>query len=152
IQAPDENTNMFSDYGTSLFAIYLFLTGDASALTPWPYKDNKTLVILMVAFSFIVVIYLMNLLIGLLNIEIEKDNNKVSYLLQKARIIAEIELIYLLPHQRRWKSWFPDVIHYYVDVDEVCGRVNDLIKNNEWGSDEFSEMNEKLLKILNIQK
>ncbi|CAI2168546.1 8543_t:CDS:2 [Funneliformis geosporum] len=67
IQAPDENTNMFSDYGTSLFAIYLFLTGDASALTPWPYKDNKTL-------------------------------------------------------------------------------------NNEWGSDEFSEMNEKLLKILNIQK
>ena len=27
IQQPDENTNMFVDYGTSLFAMYLFLTG-----------------------------------------------------------------------------------------------------------------------------
>ncbi|CAI2178311.1 1891_t:CDS:2, partial [Funneliformis geosporum] len=149
---PDKNTNMFSDYGTSLFAIYLFLTGDASALTPWPYKDNKTLVILMVAFSFIVVVYLMNLFIGLLNIEIEKDNNRVSYLLQKAKILAEIELFYLLPHQRRWKSWFPDEIHYRADVDEVRSRVYQLIKDNEWGSDEFPEMNENLLKILNIQK
>ncbi|CAG8676960.1 826_t:CDS:2 [Funneliformis mosseae] len=91
IQAPDENTNMFSYYGTALFAIYLFLT-------------------------------------------------------------AEIELIYLIPHQRRWKSWFPEVIHYNADVDEVRRRVNELIKNNEWGSDEFPEMNEKLLKILNIHK
>ena len=27
IQQPDENTNMFINYGTSLFAMYLFLTG-----------------------------------------------------------------------------------------------------------------------------
>ena len=27
IQKPDKNTNMFSDYSTSLFAMYLYLTG-----------------------------------------------------------------------------------------------------------------------------
>ncbi|POG63060.1 hypothetical protein GLOIN_2v1690004, partial [Rhizophagus irregularis DAOM 181602=DAOM 197198] len=53
----------------------------------------------------------MNLLIGLLNIAIEEDNNRVSYLMQKAEILAEIELFYLLPHQRRWKTWFPEVMY-----------------------------------------
>ncbi|CAB5314909.1 unnamed protein product [Rhizophagus irregularis] len=54
--------------------MYLFLTGDSSALT------------------------------------IEKDNNRVSYLMQKVEILAEIELFYLLPHQRRWQAWFPYMI------------------------------------------
>ncbi|CAG8465583.1 14744_t:CDS:10 [Funneliformis caledonium] len=122
IQIPDANTNMFSGYG------------DSSALTLWPYKDNKILVIFMILFSFLVVVYLMNLFIGLLNIEIEKDNNRTSYLLQKANILAEIELFYLLPHQRRWKSWFPDEIYYHADVDEVRRRIQELIKNDEWDS------------------
>jgi len=64
----------------------------------------------MVVFSFLVVVYLMNLFIGLLNNAIEKDNDRASYLVQKAEIIAEIELFYLLPHQRRWRSWFPEVM------------------------------------------
>ena len=77
----------------------------------------------------------MNLLIGLLNIAIEEDNNRVSYLIQKAevnnininysfsvniliylnfyflKILAEIELFYLLSHQRRWQTWFPEVMY-----------------------------------------
>jgi hypothetical protein len=64
----------------------------------------------MALFSFLIVIYLMNLFIGLLNMAIEKDNDKASYLAQKAEVIAEIELFYLLPHQRRWISWFPEVM------------------------------------------
>ncbi|CAG8517942.1 14194_t:CDS:2 [Funneliformis mosseae] len=91
IQAPDENTNLFSDYGTSLFAIYLFLA-------------------------------------------------------------AEIELFYLLPYQRRRESWFPDVIYYHADVDVVRRRVNELIKDNEWGSVELPEMNKKLLDQIKIQR
>ncbi|CAB4488864.1 unnamed protein product [Rhizophagus irregularis] len=36
---------MFTDYGTALFAIYLFLTGDPSALSnKWPYKEHPALV------------------------------------------------------------------------------------------------------------
>ncbi|PKK71500.1 hypothetical protein RhiirC2_778344 [Rhizophagus irregularis] len=41
---------------------------------------------------------------------IEKDNNRISYLMQKAEILAEIELFYLLPHQRRWHTWFPEAV------------------------------------------
>ena len=52
----------------------------------------------------------MNLFIGLLNMAIEKDNDRASYLVQKAEIIAEIELFYLLPHQKCWRSWFPEVM------------------------------------------
>jgi hypothetical protein len=64
----------------------------------------------MAVFSFLIVIYLMNLFIGLLNMAIEQDNDRASYLVQKAEIIAEIELFYLLPHQRRWRIWFPEVM------------------------------------------
>ncbi|POG75847.1 hypothetical protein GLOIN_2v936047 [Rhizophagus irregularis DAOM 181602=DAOM 197198] len=86
IQTPDKNTNMFIDIRTSLFAMYLFLAGDSSALSNWAYIDNPSIAILIVLFSLLVVIYLMNLLIGLLNMEIGEDNNRVSYLIQKAEV------------------------------------------------------------------
>jgi len=40
----------------------------------------------MVLFSLLIAVYLMNLLIGLLSNAIEKDNDRVSYLLQKAKV------------------------------------------------------------------
>ncbi|PKY49985.1 hypothetical protein RhiirA4_529172 [Rhizophagus irregularis] len=87
IQQPDENTNMFIDYRTALFAMYLFLTGDSSALSNWSYLKNPPLAILTFSFSLLIVVYLMNLFIGLLNNAIEKDNNRVSYLMQKAEVL-----------------------------------------------------------------
>ncbi|CAB4491722.1 unnamed protein product [Rhizophagus irregularis] len=131
--------------------MYLFLTGDSSALSNWTYKGNPSLVILIVIFSLLIVVYLMNLLIGLLNNAIEKDNNKTSYLVQKAEILAEIELLYLLPHQRRWQKWFPDVIYYYADADKVRHRIKEMIKESEWNIDEFLELKKNLLDKLNIQ-
>ncbi|CAB4444383.1 unnamed protein product [Rhizophagus irregularis] len=85
--------------------MYLFLTGDSSALSNWPYADNPN--------------------------AIEEDNNRVSYLMQKAEILAEIELFYLLPHQRRWQTWFPEVIHYYADVDKTRIEIKRLIKDEK---------------------
>ncbi|CAB4435065.1 unnamed protein product [Rhizophagus irregularis] len=151
IQSPDKNTNMFIDIRTSLFAIYLFLAGDSSALSNWSYADNPSIAILIVLFSLLVVVYLMNLLIGLLNNAIEEDNNRVSYLLQKAEILAEIELFYLLPHQRRWQTWFPEVIHYYADADKTRIEIERLIKEGEWDNKEFIKMQEKLLEQLQIK-
>ncbi|RGB28675.1 hypothetical protein C1646_673049 [Rhizophagus diaphanus] len=151
IQTPDTNTNMFIDIRTSLFAMYLFLAGDSSALSNWAYIDNPSIAILIVLFSLLVVIYLMNLLIGLLNMEIGEDNNRVSYLIQKAEILAEIELFYLLPHQRRWETWFPEVIYYYADVDKTRIEVKRLIEVGEWDTNEFTEMRENLLKLLGIK-
>ncbi|POG77695.1 hypothetical protein GLOIN_2v1544860 [Rhizophagus irregularis DAOM 181602=DAOM 197198] len=151
IQTPDKNTNMFIDIRTSLFAIYLFLAGDSSALSNWAYIDNPSIAILIVLFSLLVVIYLMNLLIGLLNMEIGEDNNRVSYLIQKAEILAEIELFYLLPHQRRWHTWFPEVMYYYADVDKTRIEIKRLIEVGEWDTKEFTEMRENLLKLLEIK-
>ncbi|RIA78694.1 hypothetical protein C1645_842583, partial [Glomus cerebriforme] len=98
VQAPDENTNLFTDYKTALFAMYLFLTA------------------------------------------IEKENNRVSYLIQKAEILAEIELFYLLP------------LYYYADIDKTQRRVKELINEDEWKTEEFPEMKQNLLKILNINE
>ncbi|PKY63026.1 hypothetical protein RhiirA4_551380 [Rhizophagus irregularis] len=43
IQIPDKNTNMFMDIRTSLFAMYLFLAGDSSALSNWEYTENPSI-------------------------------------------------------------------------------------------------------------
>ncbi|PKK75143.1 hypothetical protein RhiirC2_773971 [Rhizophagus irregularis] len=83
--------------------------------------------------------------------EIGEDNNRVSYLIQKAEILAEIELFYLLPHQRRWETWFPEVIHYYADVDKTRIEIKRLIEVGEWDTKEFTEMRENLLKLLEIK-
>ncbi|GBB85850.1 hypothetical protein RclHR1_01230013 [Rhizophagus clarus] len=151
IQQPDGNTNMFLNFRTALFAMYLFLTGDSSALTNWTYIDNPSLAIMIVLFSLLIVVYLMNLFIGLLNNAIEKDNNRISYLIQKAEIIAEIELFYLLPFQRRWKPWFPEVLYYYANVDKTREKVKEMMSKGEWNSNEFPELRKDLLKKLNIQ-
>ncbi|PKK79680.1 hypothetical protein RhiirC2_768869 [Rhizophagus irregularis] len=120
IQVPGENTNLFYSYSTSLLATYLFLT----------------------VFSFLIVIYLMNLFIGLLNMAIEKDNDRASYLVQKAEVIAEIELFYLLPHQRRWRTWFPEKARKYI---------REAIIKGEWKMDDWPEMKHKILKLLSIE-
>ncbi|RGB23988.1 hypothetical protein C1646_773715 [Rhizophagus diaphanus] len=86
IEQPNENTNIFINYKTAIFATYLFLTGDSSALTNWKYTNNPSLVILIVLFSLLIVVYLMNLFIGLLNLEIGKYNDRVSFLMQKAEV------------------------------------------------------------------
>ncbi|PKC68000.1 hypothetical protein RhiirA1_440871 [Rhizophagus irregularis] len=131
IQVPSENTNLFYSYPTSLLATYLFLTGNQNSLSPWapkPTTENTILFILMAVFSFLIVIYLMNLFIGLLNMAIEKDNDRALYLVQKAEVLAEIELFYLLPHQRRWRSWFPEVIYCRVDVEKTRIYIKEAIK------------------------
>ena len=55
----------------------------------WQPKDNPVMIVLMVLFSFIIVVYLMNLFIGLLNMAIEKDNDRASYLAEKAEVSNE---------------------------------------------------------------
>ncbi|PKC68123.1 hypothetical protein RhiirA1_457553 [Rhizophagus irregularis] len=152
VQEPDEYTNLFSNYPNSILSMYLFLTGDRNSLSRWEPEENRIMIILMIMFSFIVVVYLMNLFIGLLNMAIEKDNDRASYLAQKAEILKDIELFYLLPHQRRWNHWFPDIIYYYADVDKTRKAVKKLLDDGTWSTDDVKniEMRKKLLKLLAI--
>ncbi|POG78479.1 hypothetical protein GLOIN_2v1537213 [Rhizophagus irregularis DAOM 181602=DAOM 197198] len=151
IQQPNDSTNMFVNFTTAIFAMYEFLTGDSGAFSNWSYTANPSLAILIVLFSLLVVVYLMNLLIGLLSNAIEESNNRVSYLIQKAEILVEIELFYLLPFQRRWDDWFPKVMYYYANVDKTREKIKELIKNDEWESKNLQELKEKLLKKLIIE-
>ena len=48
----------------------------------------------MTLFSLLMAVYLMNLLIGLLSKAIKRDNNRVSYLIQKAKVFT-IKSIYI---------------------------------------------------------
>ncbi|GBC17449.2 hypothetical protein GLOIN_2v796793 [Rhizophagus irregularis DAOM 181602=DAOM 197198] len=86
IEEPDNYTNLFSNYPNSLLSMYLFLTGDRNPLSAWSPDDNPLMIIMMIIFSFVIVVYLMNLFIGLLNMAIEADNNRASYLAQKALV------------------------------------------------------------------
>ncbi|CAG8602070.1 8208_t:CDS:2, partial [Paraglomus occultum] len=126
LQTPDENTNVYSHFGTALWGTYMVLTGDLSSFSGWSIRSNPTLALLIVAFSFFTVIYLLNLFIGLLSNAINLYHERSSYLAQKAEVLAEIELFYMLPSQRRKKCWFPDIVYYEADVKEL----RKLIKGN----------------------
>ncbi|UZO16181.1 uncharacterized protein OCT59_007570 [Rhizophagus irregularis] len=108
LQKPDENTNMFTNFGTSFFATCLLLTA---------MKDNDD-----------------------------------SYLIMKAEYLAKIELFYLLPHQRRWKSWFPEVMYYHASVDKTRKMIKEMIENDKWHINEFPELKQNLLNKFNINK
>jgi hypothetical protein len=63
------------------------IIGDSGSLSPWTFRENPTMTVLLVAFTFFTVIYLMNLFIGLLNLAIGDYNKEEEFLLQKAQVI-----------------------------------------------------------------
>jgi hypothetical protein len=77
---------MYASYIIICINILFILIGDRNSLSGWEPGKNRIMIILMIMFSFIVVVYLMNLFIGLLNMAIEKDNDRASYLAQKAEV------------------------------------------------------------------
>ncbi|KAF0522450.1 transient receptor potential cation channel subfamily a member 1-like [Gigaspora margarita] len=119
VEIPDDNTNMFALFSTSLLAVYFMLTGDSSAVSSWVYKNNWMLVFLMVIFSFFTTIYLLNLFITLLGAAVDETNNEESFLHLKCEILSEIELFWMLPYQRRKKNWFLDILYYEASVHEL---------------------------------
>ncbi|CAB4411305.1 unnamed protein product [Rhizophagus irregularis] len=120
----DDSNNLFNWFPTSLLAVYKLITGDSGSLSSFTYRENPTMTVLLVTFTFFTVIYLMNLFIGLLNLAIGDYNKKEEYLLQKAKIIMEVELFYMLPWQRNNKKWFPDWIYYDIPVTEARKLIN----------------------------
>ncbi|CAB4387292.1 unnamed protein product [Rhizophagus irregularis] len=75
-----------------------------------------------------------------------------SYLLRKAEHLAKIELFYLLPNQRRWKSWFPEIIHYYASVDKARKEIKQMIEKKEWNNNVLPELKRDLLNKLHIDE
>ncbi|CAG8768521.1 21217_t:CDS:2, partial [Racocetra persica] len=124
---------------------------DSSPISAWDLEENFTLIILSFSFSFFTTIYFMNLFIGLLSNEISETNNNESYLIQKAEILAEIELFYMLPHQRRNKDWFPEVIIYIAHVSELRDLIREIQIGN-WQGFEKPVLSQTLLKAIQAEE
>ncbi|KAF0522451.1 transient receptor potential cation channel subfamily a member 1-like [Gigaspora margarita] len=144
VEIPDDNTNMFALFSTSLLAVYFMLTGDSSAVSSWVYKNNWMLVFLMVIFSFFTTIYLLNLFITLLGAAVDETNNEESFLQLKCEILSEIELFWMLPYQRRKKNWFPDILYYEVSFNELKKYLKKSIEDEEILENLFPSVKKRL--------
>ncbi|CAG8557727.1 3034_t:CDS:2, partial [Dentiscutata heterogama] len=150
IEAPDDNTNLFTMFSTSILAVYFMLTGDSSAVSPWGLVNNWTLTFLLVIFSFFTTIYLLNLFISLLGNAINQTYNEESFLQLRGEILAEIELFWMLPHQRRKKNWFPEILYYEVPVQELKKYIKNL--NDEQEDEILQDLLPGIKKIAGIKE
>ncbi|GBB87276.1 hypothetical protein RclHR1_13700007 [Rhizophagus clarus] len=151
-QNPDENTNRFTSLYSSFFAACLLLSGDTSSFSNWTFAKNLPLTILMILFIFIMVIYILNVFITLFGEALNEEEVEASYWKMKAEFISEIELFYLSPRQRRWQIWFPEVLYFNAKLDEAHEKIEKLINEGKWNTNEFPEMKQELLNKLRIQQ
>ncbi|CAG8601004.1 28361_t:CDS:2, partial [Racocetra persica] len=62
---------------------------------------------------------------------INQTYNEESFLHLRGEILAEIELFWMLPHQRRKKTWFPEALYYEASVYELKKYVKNLKDEQE---------------------
>ncbi|RIB28346.1 hypothetical protein C2G38_2158107 [Gigaspora rosea] len=105
----DSNINIFTQ-----FSYYMMITGNSTPISSWISSENVIIMLPMTVASFIIVIYLINILPGVLCDVAINDDNVLAYLALKRQIIIQIELLYMLPYQRRRNDWFPSIIKPYV--------------------------------------
>ncbi|CAG8574427.1 14597_t:CDS:2 [Funneliformis mosseae] len=118
-QIPDDNANMWQRFDSSVLATYFFLgIGWDSVLG---FEPDWSLYALMILFSLVTVIMLLNILIGLIT-EVFSGSLQVgrqAWLRQRAELIAELEILMLSPSQRQYPDWFPHLIYYEAHVDSI---------------------------------
>ncbi|RIB11417.1 hypothetical protein C2G38_2042690 [Gigaspora rosea] len=129
IEPPTATTNMFMLMGSAIAAVYIMLTGNTDPISYWDLDNNRTLLILALVFSFVASTYLMNLFIGLLTNAITETKTREASLILRAEVLEEIELLYMLPYQRRKENWFPFVIFYECHTVKLREHVMDILKD-----------------------
>ncbi|PKK64465.1 hypothetical protein RhiirC2_869283 [Rhizophagus irregularis] len=109
----------FDKYNTSLISVYLFLVGEFGPVDH--LKERVTIIVMIVVFTFVSAIVLLNVLIALMSdvVTETKLSGKQAWLKQKAEIIAELEMYTFTPAQRRRKDYFPSLIYYFANPDSI---------------------------------
>ncbi|KAF0502925.1 transient receptor potential cation channel subfamily a member 1-like [Gigaspora margarita] len=144
----DLNTNMFAQFGSAAIAsYYMMITGDSTPISLWVSNENIMIMLLILIVSFFLLIYLMNLFIEILSNLVSNENNYVAYLVLKCEIIEEIELLYMLPHQRRKENWFPYVIFYECVTIKLREHIMDILKD-KWSGYEKPYISKNLNDVL----
>ncbi|RIB06368.1 hypothetical protein C2G38_2148081 [Gigaspora rosea] len=146
----DSGINMFGQFGSAIIAsYYMMITGDTEPISYWISNENIVIMILMIMVSFFVLIYLMNLFIGILSEIVSNGNHELAYLALKREIIVEIELLYMLPYQRRKENWFPFVIFYECDTIKLRDYILDIPYNKRPG-DKMPNFSKNLIEGLTL--
>ncbi|CAG8498336.1 6029_t:CDS:2 [Funneliformis caledonium] len=124
-------SNVTSD---KALAVYQLMTGDTKSIESWELNQNPTLVMLWISFSLLIVVFLLNLFIGLLSEAMQE--------------YSEIELFWLLPCQRNWKEWFPENIPYALKILPHFKPTNIIIVHFlRWYNVYVDELRNKILEI-----
>ncbi|RIA84287.1 hypothetical protein C1645_422569 [Glomus cerebriforme] len=118
-QTPQSNTNMWSRFDYSILATYFFLGIGWDSVTT--FNPNTALYLMMVLFSLVAVILLLNILIGLITevFSASLRAGRQAWLRQRAELIAELELFMLSPSQRQHPDWFPHLVYYEAHSDTI---------------------------------
>ncbi|CAI2168242.1 4418_t:CDS:2 [Funneliformis geosporum] len=118
-QIPDKNTNMWQRFDYSILATYFFLGIGWDSVSG--FDPDWSLYIMMILFSLVTVIMLLNILIGLIT-EVFSGSLQVgrqAWLRQRAELVAELEILMLSPSHRQYPDWFPHLIYYEAHVDSI---------------------------------
>ncbi|RHZ44801.1 hypothetical protein Glove_709g65 [Diversispora epigaea] len=111
--------NEWTNYLSSIFATWKFLGIGWDSITV--FENKWSISVMMVLFSFLTVIVLLNVLIGFIT-EVFSGNLQVGHqiwLRQRAEIIAEVEIFLLLPFERQRSDWFPRLVYYECHLDQI---------------------------------
>ncbi|GET02377.1 hypothetical protein GLOIN_2v1881038 [Rhizophagus clarus] len=120
IQPPDSNTNLFDWFPTSLLAMYLFITGNNGSLSPWDYRDYQAMTVLL------------------------------EYLIQKAKIIVETEIFYML-HYKKYQKQNLDWIYYNIPINNVR-KLIEAIKDHKIEFDAPPYIRNELKKLMKFRE
>ncbi|CAG8452319.1 1779_t:CDS:2 [Scutellospora calospora] len=113
---------------------FILFFRDLTPISSWISNENIEIMLLMIVVSFFTLIYLMNLFIGIISNLISDDENRnISYLILIAEILDEIELSYMLPHQRRKENWFPYTFFYGCHTYELREHIINIQNNKSTG-------------------
>ncbi|CAG8545549.1 14516_t:CDS:10 [Acaulospora morrowiae] len=129
----DKNKN-FQDFGSSLVSFYFILIGQYDSVSD-ERDNNRTITILLMLFSFFTAILLLNVLIAIMaDVVKETETSGIrAWLKQKAEVIAEIEMYMMTSAQRRRKDYFPSLIYYYANPDNIKAYKKKLVNDDsEW--------------------
>ncbi|KAL4440087.1 hypothetical protein ABPG75_003088 [Micractinium tetrahymenae] len=113
LRRDEDGPEEYSTIITSLLAMFEHQFGDVEMKPMWQSKSPKSATLLAVAYTFVQGTVVINLILGIVINSLDKIMEQQDYkmLLQRARVIDEIESTMPRWMQRRRPEWFPRYVH-----------------------------------------
>ncbi|RHZ59940.1 hypothetical protein Glove_360g132 [Diversispora epigaea] len=128
----DTENDDYKLFTNSIVSVFFIMIGQFDSVGAEIINHNKTIIILLMVFSFSTTILLLNVLIAMMSdvVAETKTTGKRAWLKQKAEVIAEIEMFLMTPEQRKRKDYFPSLIYYHASPDTIKAYRKSDYENN----------------------